>query len=178
MNVKKFHLDEIKINNIFKILNLTEKEEKFARSKIGETEYNLNLGNIQPAIVYSTHPLLIACYTEDFDNVFMLEFPKDFVELYDLHEGDKLYTSTVFYQQKMTKYDDILPGFLASDTFKDATPMVLKFLAEDSDLSNNTVHFSNFIWEYVLNKAHAYMVFSDGRVRDGFFYFFKGGSRD
>ena len=107
----------------------------------------------------------------------MLEFPKEFVEMYDLHEGDKLYTSTVFYKVKMTKYDDIMPGFLASDVFKDATPMVLKFLINDNELNNIETTFSDFIWEYVLNKAHAYTVFSEGKVRDGFFYFFKGGSR-
>lgn len=173
----RFHLDKDKVNKAIELLNLSNKELKYANSKMTELEQNLNIGNIQPAIVYTTHPLQIACYTEDFDNIFMLEFPKEYVSMYDLHEGDHLLTSTVFYKVKMTKYDDILPGFLASDVFKDATPMILKFLVSDIDLENCNTKFSDFLWEYTLNKAHAYMVFSEGKVRDGFFYFFKGGIR-
>ena len=96
---------------VFNVHNTSNKELKYANSKMTELEQNLNIGNIQPAIVYTTHPLQIACYTEDFDNIFMLEFPKEYVSMYDLHEGDHLLTSTVFYKVKMTKYDDILPGF-------------------------------------------------------------------
>lgn len=173
---KNFNIDFDKLKFIKDVYSFTKSEEKFLNDNKFTFQTYMRKGDIQPAYVYSINPLIISCYNDEIDNVNLLQFPDEFVDKYDLKEGDHLITSNVYWTKHKTKYKDILPGISNNMRYFDVYPFILKFLIKDEDL-NIDVKFSNFIWEYVENLTYAYFKFTEGTKRDGFFYMFKGDRR-
>ena len=130
---KKLTLDKAKIQFFYNTYNITGLEKQYVEEEKRNIEKYINMGDLQPAFVYSLEPLIIACFTDEFDDVILLQYPKEYIEKYNLKENDKLVTSNVYWEKRKTPYNDIVPGVFGSKRFKDIYPMVLKFLVTEED---------------------------------------------
>lgn len=172
----KYRINKEKIDYIKYIYKLSNSEKNHLDKTLINIYHYINNGDIQPAFVYSVDPLIVSTYNDEIDNILLLEFPNEFAEKYNLKIGDKLLTSNVYWTKKVTNYNDILPGLSNQMRYVDIFPMVLKFLVDDIDYDINSM-YSEFHWEYIKNLTYAYFKFSNGKARNGFFYFFKGDKR-
>jgi len=175
---RKLTLDKEKIEFFKEVYKLKETEKDYvSNTQIDILKY-INMGDIQPAFVYSINPLIIACFTDEFDDVILLSYPQEYIEKYNLKENDKLVTSNVYWAKNKTPYKDIVPGILGSQRYKDIYPMVLNFLvSEEDEIVEYTKLFSNYIWEYFINKTYGRVILLQLPPRDGMFYFFRGDKR-
>lgn len=175
---KKLTLDKAKIQFFYNTYNITGLEKQYVEEEKRNIEKYINMGDLQPAFVYSLEPLIIACFTDEFDDVILLQYPKEYIEKYNLKENDKLVTSNVYWEKRKAPYNDIVPGVFGSKRFKDIYPMVLKFLVTEEDKLEEYINeFSNYIWEFLKNKTYGRVILSQLPPRDGMFYLFQGGKR-
>ena len=132
-------------------------------------------GDTQPAVVMSADPFIIAAYSDEFDAVVMLEFPKELYEQYALSAGSRLVTSCVYLEGMNAGQDiahDIFPGAGFSKEFAEFVPIVQLFLCKDEHKAQAAVSlFDEGHWRYVERLAAEYAAAHPDLRRDGFFYF-------
>ena len=114
----------------------------FGRKKIvddSETDYLqyyeelLWEGDSQPAIVISLNPCRIACYTDEFDGVIMLEYSKSIKDFYKLEVGTKL-ISVNGYGDDGDICKDIVTGEKNYKRYTAITPFIADFLSDDTSI--------------------------------------------
>ena len=178
MSEIKLSINKEKVHFFIKTYNLNTTEREYVYDMQVNILKYINMGDLQPAFVFSTNPLIIASYTDEFDDVILLKYPQEFVYEYKLKENDKLITSNVYWKINKTPYKDINLGILGSTTYKDVYPFVLKFLVnEEDEIKEYCTQFSDYIWEYLKNKTYGRVVLSQTEPRDGMFYYFRGDKR-
>ena len=126
----------------------------------------------QPAVVFSTDPLLVACYSDEMDAVVMLEFPKQLAEKYALVNGSRLVASCVYKSDAFGSHaSDITLGERYLGNYSDFFPIVQLFIAKnDKKIQKRTELFSEEQWERVQTLAAEYHATHADIKRDGFFY--------
>ena len=92
----------------------------------------LQNGDSRAAVVVSTNPLLVAAYTDELDCVAMLQFPKRFVDDYQLRERTRLVTVNL-YRRAKDYDDDLAPGPNNTQRWTGFHPVIADFLSEDID---------------------------------------------
>lgn len=131
----------------------------------------LRSGDTNPALVMSTDPLIISCYSFDMDAVIMLEFPSTLAEEYALKMGDRLVTANVYSLGYVVLFD-IFPGEEYSRMYIDFTPVVQLFLAKnDAEIRARTALFDEECWQKVGRLSNAYITEHPTMRRKGFFCF-------
>ncbi len=148
-------------------------EKMRADMRIQEVAAYLLEGDIQPAVVVSADPFMIAAYSDEFDTVVMLEFPKELAEQYGLSKGSRLVTSNVYLESAGSGIaSDIFPGPCCSRKYAEFVPVVQLFLCSDDEkAAARTSLFNEDHWRYIEKLAAEYVSAHPGLVRDGFFYF-------
>ena len=180
IRVNDFHLDASKVNILKNAYNLNKNEMRYFDNRLPRIQVYINMGDIQPAIVYKLDPLIIACYNDEMDCILMLKFPSVLADYYKLKENDYLVTSNVYWNKKMTKYNDIYFDFMSYGVYKDVYPIVLKFFVQEDDVLNEKVDsFSDFHWSYIKKKISSHLILLDIKeMRNGIFYLIKGEHND
>ena len=74
-NPGRFKVSMKKIKSLFVELNLTKAEIKSVKKNLFNIKRTLKSGDMQLAKVISLEPLLIACFSDEFDSVLIYEYP-------------------------------------------------------------------------------------------------------
>ena len=163
---KKYYSFRNKINTKFS-------EKYFSDMQIELVSQILMFGDTQPATVVSTAPLLIAAYSDEMDGVVMLRFDESFAEQYDLHPGDRLTASCVYFGGTKVA-QDIFNGAGWTHNFANFAPIIQLFLGKKDDkIREKTALFPEETWEKVAALAAAYREKHPDLVRDGLAFFKK-----
>ena len=128
-------------------------------------------GDTQPAVVVGADPFVVAAYSDEFDAVIMLEFPKELYGQYSLSVGSRLVTSCIYLEgEKLAA--DIFPGPAGRREYEEFVPIVQLFLCKNEDKAKESVSlFSEDHWSRVERLANEYASLHPGMRRNGFFYF-------
>ena len=76
----KFKLSKSKIKELIEILNLEKSEIKQLKRNKRKVANSLKDGDTQIAKVISLDPLLISCYSDEFDSVLIYKYPTKLVD--------------------------------------------------------------------------------------------------
>ncbi|MBR4636110.1 MAG: hypothetical protein IKO51_07085 [Clostridia bacterium] len=157
---------------IRKLIFSTFKEKYNSDMSLQPVMAALLAGDTQPAVVFSTDPLLVACYSDEMDAVVMLEFPKQLAEKYALVNGSRLVASCVYKSDAFGSHaSDITLGERYLGNYSDFFPIVQLFIAKnDKKIQKRTELFSEEQWERVQTLAAEYHATHADIKRDGFFY--------
>ncbi len=134
-------------------------------------------GDTQPAVVCSLDPFIVSAYSDEFDAVIFLRFPKELAETYGLSAGDRLVTACNYVADGGKPAGDLFPGPSASGAYTDFVPVVQLFFAGkkqflfaggDDGIRARPSIFGENVWSRVDELTREYA--QKGLSRDGFFY--------
>jgi hypothetical protein len=133
--------------------------QRFARDDIARRVYR---GDTRAALVVQTDPLIVAAYSDEFDDVVLLRFPEPFgqrtVGRLDLRPARRLVT--VNYYGDGTPVSDLTPD-PARTRWTNFQPVIGEFLSNDRDrLATLHAHIDESEWDRCAERAAA-------RLREG-----------
>lgn len=131
----------------------------------------IQLGDSQPAVVYSLSPFLVAAYADEMDAVVLVRFDDSLVRKYGIVQGQRMISVNVYddgkrYGMDIPKDIDIGAGYL--NRWTDFTPHIGDLLSENKKLIE--IHKANIPeekWQYVAQLASEYAKTKPGIYRDG-----------
>jgi hypothetical protein len=127
----------------------------------------LQNGDSRAAVVVSTTPLLVAAYSDELDCVAILQFPRRFVDEYQLSERSRLITVNL-YRRRDDYDDDLMPGPNATGHWTGFHPVIADFLTEDRDrVERRKQEIAEEEWQRATELGYAYVRERPGVVRDG-----------
>lgn len=131
----------------------------------------LNDGDIQPALVMSTSPLLVACYTDDMDAVAMLCFPEELGRRMGWTAGQRLIVTAAYNNPFMKANKDLDRGPRNSGNFKAYGPIIADLYTDNTErLERKKREIPQPMWDYVEAIARQYMANHPGMARNGLGY--------
>ena len=80
----------VSLDDFYKQLNLEKSEIKQLKRNKRKVANALKDGDTQIAKVISLDPLLISCYSDEFDSILIYKYPTKLVEMYNLKENQLL----------------------------------------------------------------------------------------
>lgn len=135
----------------------------------------LNDGDIQTAVVVSTDPLLVSCYSEDLDAVILQCYPTELGRVRGWEIGTRL-VATVKYNGYGTvrKNNDIYPGPNADPSFKSFGPVIADLYTDEPEyLARKKSEIPEELWERAEELGKLYMFEHPGVARNGLDVCFK-----
>lgn len=124
-------------------------------------------GDSRAAVVLKVAPLLIAAYTSELDDVALLWFPDELVELYRLKPGLKMLTVNGYFSDG-TPATDMVPGPLQGGRWVNFRPFIAEFLAENTErVAERKRAISDDEYRRALNLGKVAYARAQGRYRDG-----------
>lgn len=132
-------------------------------------EEQLAQGDIQPAVVVSTNPLLVACYSDDMDAVVLMCLPTDY-GMYRYYEiGTRLLCVNAYDMlDKGRKNMDIIEGPHSSHEHSLFGPIIADLFTDDiKRLESIKVMIPDEVWKYVESLGRQYMEVNPGMARNG-----------
>lgn len=136
---------------------------------------HLNDGDIQTAVVVSTEPLLVACYTDDMDAVILQCYPTELGKVKGWQIGTRL-IATARYNGFGTirRNNDIYEGANSKKKFKSFGPIIADLYATDMEyVERKKKEIPEDLWEKAFELGNEYMVKHPGMARNGFGLSFK-----
>lgn len=131
----------------------------------------LNDGDIQPALVMSVSPLLVACYTDDMDAIAMLHFPEELGYKFGWTLGRKLIVTAAYNNLFMKANKDLDCGPRNSGKFKAYGPIIADLYTDNTErLERKKREIPQEKWAYVESMARQYMANHPGMARNGLGY--------
>lgn len=131
----------------------------------------LNDGDIQPALVMSTKPLLVACYTDDMDAIAMLCFPEELGRKMGWTAGSKLIVTAAYNTPFMKANKDLDCGPHNCEKFKAYAPIIADLYTDNTDrLERKKREIPQEKWAYVEALARQYMANHPNMARNGLGY--------
>ena len=131
----------------------------------------LNDGDIQPALVMSTKPLLVACYADDMDAVAMLCFPEKLGRKMGWTAGRQLIVTAAYNNPFMKANKDLDCGPRNSGKFKAYGPIIADLYTDNTErLERKKREIPLEMWAYVEAQARQYMANHPGMARNGLGY--------
>lgn len=116
----------------------------------------IKTGDIQPAVVISLSPFLVAAYSEEMDCVSMLHFPERMLDAYVLIEGSRLITANAYRTGQRYARDLIQPA--GKSLFSNMHPVIVDFIASDlSAVSDYTFSIPEWMWLRATELGVAYV---------------------
>jgi hypothetical protein len=132
----------------------------------------LNDGDIQPAVVVSVRPLLVACYSDEMDAAVLLCFPDGLAGKYGLKEGSRLLTVNGYTAAFGARDIERGPGYCGR--WKAFGPIVADFYTDDTvRLTAQKLQIPEELWAYVEQLGRKYMADRPGMARNGLAYRFR-----
>lgn len=131
----------------------------------------LNDGDIQPALVMSTEPLLVACYTDDMDAIAMLCFPGELGRKMGWTAGRQLIVTAAYNNPFMKANKDLDCCPRNSGNFKAYGPIIADLYTDNTErLERKKQEIPAEKWAYVEALARQYMANHPGMARNGLGY--------
>lgn len=130
----------------------------------------LNDGDINPSVVVSLDPLLVACYVADFDAVVVQCYPRELAAAKCWTVGTRLINTCFFngngYWTKKNK--DIDRGPDGGTKFKAACPILADLYTENQErLERKKREIPEDMWVYTHQLGRQYMANHPGMARNG-----------
>ena len=122
-------------------------------------------GDVQPAIVISLDPLLVACYSDELDAVTVQYLPSELIPKLKLQMYSKLLTVNG-YGKRPTK--DVTLGPNALGNYASVTSIIADLYTDDT-LRLNTLKnaFEEEWWNHTVNLGRKYLEDHPGMARNG-----------
>ena len=164
-----FRLDKNKLKNLrpdvfsFKQLMCSEKDSPYF------IKDQMEHGVIQPTVVVSTDPLLVACYSADMDAVVLMCLPTMYGVYRGYEIGTRLLCVNVYdFLNKGRKNNDIFEGSHSSHRYSLYGPIVADLFTNDTQrLTAIKTMIPDEVWDYVENLGNQYMAINPGMARNG-----------
>lgn len=165
-------LSDEKYELIGKLLHLDKATTKILNKNKKNIQEHIYYGDTQPAKVLSIYPLIIASYSDEFDAVVLLEFPNEYVQIYNLKKNDRLITINRYNcVPTIGMASDIVPGPYCSYQYRDFTPIVALFVCQNEKHYNRKVKsIEDDEWERLDKMTDVYLEKKTYEVRNGFKY--------
>lgn len=135
-----------------------------------QMDAQMNDGDIQPAVVVAEKPLLVACYTEDFDAVVLLCFPERLGEQLVWHEGTRLLVVNGYNGLGALKRNkDLFPGPRGgSCKYKSVGPIVADLYTDNWErLERKKREIPEEWWAHTAALGRQYVQDHPGMARNG-----------
>lgn len=131
--LRRFHPELYGIRGFF--FSLLNKESGVSAKDARSTfRHALSGGDVQPAVVVSVEPLIVAAYSDDLDAVVLLEFEGRLVGEFGLARGQRLVSvNTYFPMQYRHLGPDIEMGPDSTNAWGNVTNYIADFLTEDTE---------------------------------------------
>lgn len=130
----KFKISKKKIASIIEILKLEKNEIKQMKKNRKKVAMSLKTGDTQLAKVINLNPLLISCYSDEFDSVLVYKYPIEFVGMYDLQLEQILITSNMYWSKDGFDLEsDILQKEDHKYFWRDAITFIPLFLCDNDE---------------------------------------------
>lgn len=129
----------------------------------------LNDGDIQTAVVVSTDPLLVSCYTEDMDAVILQCYPTELGVVKGWQVGTQL-VATVKYNGFGTvkKNKDIYPAPGTDPSYKSFGPVIADLYTSETEyLARKKSEIPAELWQRAMDLGTLYMMEHPGVARNG-----------
>lgn len=129
-----FKISKNKISNIIEILKLEKNEIKQLKRNKRKVFDALKKGDTQLAKVISLDPLLISCYSDEFDSVLIYKYPIELVKKYNLKVEQILITSNMYWPKNgLDLESDILEKDNMKYLWRDVITFIPLFICENDD---------------------------------------------
>ena len=135
----------------------------------------MNDGDLQPAVVVSLAPLLVACYTDEFDAVTMYCFPEELAVARGWGLHTRLLAVTGYNGMgTVRRSKDIDPGRGGNSKYRSVGSIVADlYTAKTERLARKKGEIPEAAWQYTIRLAEQYMADHPGMARDGLGWHFK-----
>ena len=166
-----FKLSKTKVNEILENMEISKEKIKQYNKNKKNIKNALKKGDTQLAIIISEYPLLIACYSDEFDSVIIYKYPNFLVGKYNLKVNDVLVTSNNYWTKGALDYaDDIILGEEHSNYWRDIITYIPLFLCDDEEKVKQFTENRNnpSLVEHIKECAVDYEKERPGHFRDGF----------
>lgn len=134
----------------------------------------LTNGQIQPAVVISVKPFIVAAYDGQMDGTVLLSFPDWLAEKYSLSDGDRLITVNCYYKNAFAHHGsqkDIFPGTLQAGDWEDICPVVPLFFSEQEEVvKEKCFRIDGETWNRAEERIRKHCEDYPGFTRDGFWF--------
>lgn len=129
----------------------------------------MNDGDLSTGIVMSTDPLLVACYSEDFDAVVMYCYPTELGTKMGWSAGTRLLTVNWYDGYgKIKKNKDIDRGSRSNNKFKTVGPLVAELYTDNKErVARKKSEIPDEMWQYTEALGRQYMKAHPGMAREG-----------
>lgn len=144
-----------------------KQKRKYGYSQMEEIREHIFYGDSQPAVVLLINPLIIAAYSDEFDCIVPLYFPKLYAEKYNLKEKTKLITINT-YMSGTEIQKDIILGENNLGRWSGFSPIIAEFISDDIDLiAEKKKKINEELWEYVYKLGLEFRKKYPKECRDG-----------
>ncbi len=134
----KFKISKKKISNIIEVLELEKNEIKQIKKNRRKVAMSVKTGDTQLAKVISLNPLLISCYSDEFDSVLIYKYPIEFIQMYNLYLNQILVTSNMYWPKNGFDLEaDILKKEGHKYLWRDPITFIPLFLCDNDEYINN-----------------------------------------
>lgn len=129
----------------------------------------MNDGDLSTGIVMSMEPLLVACFSQDFDAVALYCYPTELGTKMGWSAGRRLLTVNWYDGYgKMKKNKDIDRGPRSNDKFKTFGPLVAELYTDNSErIARKKSEIPEEMWQYTEALGRQYMAAHPGVAREG-----------
>lgn len=128
----------------------------------------LNDGDIEPAVVVSTDPLLVACYSDDMDAVALFCFPQEVGLARGWHLGTRLIATAAYNSLLMKGNKDLDCGPRNCGRFKAYGPVIADLYTDNTErLERKKREIPQELWDYTTALGLRYVESHPGMARDG-----------
>ena len=131
-------------------------------------------GDLQPAVVVSEKPLIVAVYSDEFDGVLLLSFPDRLAGEYGLKAGERTVAVVSYFEKAFAHQGlemDIFPGPEQTGTWMDLLPVLPVFLTEDESAVREKVReLDEALWERAERQIQRHWTDYPEFTRDGFWF--------
>lgn len=129
----------------------------------------MNDGDLSTGVVMSTSPLLVACYSDDFDAVAMYCYPAELGAKMGWSAGTRLLTVNWYDGYgKMKKNKDLDCGPRCNNKFKTFGPLVAELYTDNSErIARKKAEIPEEMWQYTETLGRKYMEAHPGMAREG-----------
>ncbi len=129
---------------------------------------HLRTGALEPAVVVSAAPLLVAAYAGELDCVALLRFDAKFAQRHPLAAGARLLASNACLEWNFWLPEDLKPGPRASGKYRNFAPLIADFLAEDAALVERLkAEIPARLWKRTESLGREYLQTHGPKARDG-----------
>lgn len=131
-------------------------------------------GDLQPAVVVSEKPLIVAVYSDEFDGVLLLRYPDRLAEAYQLRAGERTVAVVSYFEKAFAHQGlemDIFPGSQQTGKWMDLLPVLPVFLTEDEGTVRKKVdELDEALWERAERQIERHWTEYPEFTRDGFWF--------